>query len=257
MPAPELKVLILGGTQEAVALAGALAAQRPDVSAITSLAGRTLSPAPIPGPVRSGGFGGAARMRDYLSAEGFSALVDATHPFATQISTHAAQACTELGLPRLVLHRAPWRAGPDDQWHDVPDMPAAATHLPELGRRVFLSTGPRAVGAFSAVTGVWFLVRMVDTPTTPMPFALGEIVLGRGPFDEADERTLMVDHRIDLLVTRNSGGAGAAAKLKAARDLGLPVIMVARPDPPPGARVETVDAVFDWIADQPWRNTCV
>ncbi|MBT6442025.1 MAG: cobalt-precorrin-6A reductase [Alphaproteobacteria bacterium] len=257
MPAPDLKILILGGTQEAVALASVLAAQRPDVSAVTSLAGRTQSPAPIPGPVRTGGFGGAARMRDYLRAEEFSALVDATHPFATQISSHAAQACTELGLPRLVLHRAPWRAAPDDQWHDVPDMPAAATYLPKLGRRVFLSTGPRAVAAFSAVTGVWFLVRMVDTPTTPLPFACGEIVLGRGPFDEAAERALMVEHRIDLLVTRNSGGAGAAAKLKAARDLDLPVIMVARPDPPPGVRVETVDAVLDWLAGQPSRNTCV
>jgi len=255
MPAPEPKVLILGGTREAVALAGALAAQRPDVSVLTSLAGRTQSPAPIPGPVRSGGFGGAARMRDYLRAEGFSALVDATHPFATQISTHAAQACTDIDLPRVVLHRAPWCAGPDDQWHDVSDMSAAAAHLPELGRRVFLSTGPRAVAAFAAVTGVWFLVRMVDTPATPLPLVSGEIVLGRGPFDEAAERALMVDHRIDLLITRNSGGAGAAAKLGAARALGLPVIMVARPDPPPGARVETVDAVLDWLAGQPSRNT--
>lgn len=255
MPVSDPRVLILGGTQEAVALASALAVQRPDVAFVTSLAGRTQAPTPVQGPVRSGGFGGVALMRDYIREEDFSTVIDATHPFATQISAHAAKACTDIGLPRLVLHRAPWRPSQGDRWIDVPDMPAAASLIPEYGHRVFLSTGPRAVAAFSEIRGAWFLVRMVDAPDAPLPLACGDILLGRGPFDTAAERALMTDYRIDLLITRNSGGTGASAKLKAARVLELPVIMVARPKPPPGPRVETVDAVVGWLADQPSRKT--
>jgi len=251
------RVLILGGTREAVALAGALVERFGREAVITSLAGRTAAPARVPGTVRTGGFGGAAALAGYLREERIAAVIDATHPFATQISANAAAACSRAGVPRVVLDRPAWQPGPADDWHMVESLAEAAARLPNAGRRVFLSLGPRAVPAFSGVSDVWFLVRMVDPPAEPLPLTAHEVVLGRGPFDEVAERQLMAAHGIDLVITRNSGGEGAVAKLAAARALGLPVIMLARPAPPAGERVATVDAVLAWLAAQGLRKTCV
>ena len=250
-------VLILGGTREAAQLAKHLVAAHGEASVITSLAGSTAQPAALAGRVRRGGFGGSGALADWLGQENINAVIDATHPFAEQISANAAGACAASGVPRIALVRPQWQAGPGDNWTALPDIAAAASAVPGAGLRVFLGLGSRALGAFSRVADAWFLVRMVDPPAEPLPLADYELVLGRGPFDVAAEKALLARHAIDLLITRNSGGEGAAAKLAAARALGLPVLMIARPAPPEGPQVETVDDALTWAAGQLARNTCV
>ncbi len=244
------KVLILGGTAEAAALARALA-EEPRVAATTSLAGRTRAPAELPGAVRRGGFGGAQALADYLKAQSFDLLVDATHPFATRISRNAAQACAAAGLPRLVLMRAPWTARDGDRWTPVPDAEAAAAALPGLGpglgRRVFLTIGRQELAAFAALDAVWFMVRLVEPPEDPIPLEDFRLVLGRGPFALAQETALLRAHGIEVVVSKNSGGPGTYAKIEAARALALPVVMVERPALPEGETVETVAAALAWI----------
>ncbi|OIJ99976.1 cobalt-precorrin-6A reductase [Streptomyces sp. MUSC 14] len=237
-------VLILGGTTEARRLAADLAA-RPAVRVTTSLAGRVAAPGALPGEVRTGGFGGAQGLADWLRAHQVAALVDATHPFAESITANAARAAAATGIPLTVLRRPGWRPVPGDRWHDVPSLAAAAESLPRLGRRVFLSTGRLGLAAFARLTGLHFVVRSVDPPAPPLP-PHTELVLARGPFTVADERDLLRAHRIDVLVTKDSGGAATAAKLAAARDLGLPVVVVRRPVLPPDVTaVPDVAAVLE------------
>jgi precorrin-6A/cobalt-precorrin-6A reductase len=246
------KLLILGGTGEAVALARAAAARFGDaVSVTTALAGRTRRPGPIPGQVRIGGFGGAAGLAAYLAETAIDRLIDATHPFAADISAHARLACEQTLVPRLMLLRPPWRRHPLDRWIEVDSMAAAAELVVRLGRRAWLTVGAQAIPAFAPVTDVRFLVRLVDPPREPLPLRFHEIVLGRGPFSLAEERHLLQRHGIEVLVCKASGGAATEAKLAAARELSLPVIMVRRPPPEPGASVDTVEAALDWLADRP------
>ncbi|MEU8975063.1 cobalt-precorrin-6A reductase [Streptomyces monashensis] len=237
-------VLILGGTTEARRLAADLAA-RPGVRVTTSLAGRVAAPGALPGEVRTGGFGGAQGLADWLRAHRVAALVDATHPFAESITANAARAAASTGIPLTVLRRPGWRPVPGDRWHDVPSLEAAAESLPRLGRRVFLSTGRLGLATFARLTGLHFVVRSVDPPAPPLP-PHTELVLARGPFTVADETDLLRAHRIDVLVTKDSGGAATAAKLTAARDLGLPVVVVRRPALPPDVTaVPDVAAVLE------------
>ncbi|MFG2358915.1 cobalt-precorrin-6A reductase [Streptomyces sp. NPDC048521] len=228
-------VLILGGTAEARRLAADLAA-RPGVRVTTSLAGRVARPGAVAGGVRIGGFGGAEGLADWLRRHQVDALVDATHPFAESITAHAARAAAATGVLAVVLRRPGWRAGPDDDWHPVPSLAEAAEVLPGLGRRVFLTTGRLGLAAFAHLTDLHFLVRSVDPPEPPLPPDT-EVVLARGPFALADETELLRAHRIDVLVTKDSGGEATAAKLTAARDLGLPVVVVRRPGLPAGVTV--------------------
>ena len=223
------RVLILGGTSEARALAGLL----PHHAVITSLAGRTSAPLLPPGEVRTGGFGGADGLATYLRARRIDVLVDATHPFAARISHNAAAAAATTGVALVVLRRPGWTAGPGDDWHRVPDLTAAAALLPHLGHRAFLTTGRQGIGAFAAVDA-WFLARSVEPPEPPMPGRL-EVLLDRGPFALDGERRLLAEHRIDVLVTKDSGGPDA--KLVAARERGVPVVMVDRPPVPAAAVV--------------------
>lgn len=225
-------VLILGGTTEARELAAALAG-RPGVRVTTSLAGRVARPGAIAGEVRVGGFGGAEGLADWLRAEHVDALVDATHPFARAITAHAARAAAVTGVPSLVLRRPGWHPGPRDRWHPVDSLAEAAESLPGLGRRVFLTTGRMELAAFAHLTALHFVVRSVEPPEAPMP-PHTEVILARGPFTVADESALLHDHRIDVLVTKDSGGAATAAKLTAARELALPVVVVRRPPLPAG-----------------------
>ncbi len=247
-PSPK-RVLILGGTAEAAALARALA-EEPRVAVTTSLAGRTRAPAELPGAVRRGGFGGAAALADYLEARAVDLLVDATHPFAARMSRNAAQACAAAGVPRLVLTRPPWTAREGDRWIPVPDAEAAAAALPGLGRRAFLTIGRQELAAFAALDAVWFLVRLVEP--SQGPFALDDyhLVLGRGPFSLERETALLREHAVEVLVSKNSGGPGTYAKIEAARALGLPVVMVERPAVPDGETVESVAAARAWIEDR-------
>ncbi|MBC9713716.1 cobalt-precorrin-6A reductase [Streptomyces sp. TRM66268-LWL] len=238
-------VLILGGTTEARALATALAG-RPDLRVTTSLAGRVSAPALIEGEVRTGGFGGAAGLGAYLRDEHVDALIDATHPFAAAISAHAAEAAARTGVPVVALRRPGWGAGPGDVWHDVHSLAEAAALLPELGRRVFLTTGRQGLAEFAGLAG-HFLVRSVEPPEPPLP-ADTEVLLARGPFTVADETELLRTHRIDVLVTKDSGGAATAAKLVAARELGVPVVVVRRPPVPAGVpAVPDVAGALAWL----------
>ena len=218
------RVLILGGTGEARALAGTLA----DVTVISSLAGRTSSPLLPAGEVRVGGFGGARGLADYLRAERIDVLVDATHPFAARISDNAGMASATTGVPLVVLRRPGWTEQPGDAWYRVPDLGEAAALLPQLGHRVFLTTGRQGIAAFAEVDA-WFLTRSVEPPEPPMPHRI-EVLLDRGPFTLDGERRLLAEHQIDVLVSKDSGGTGA--KLVAARERGLPVVMVDRPPAP-------------------------
>lgn len=244
------RLLILGGTAEAAALAEASAARFGErVTVISALAGRTSAPRLPFGIVRVGGFGGADGLTAYLEAERIDALIDATHPFAAIISRHAAEASATAGVPRLMLLRRQWQPSVGDRWHVVADHALAAEMMRTLGaRRVFLTTGQRGLAAYSELEGVWFLVRLIERPLAPIPLAQHRLVLARGPFDLAAERDLMRSERIDLLVTRASGGASTEAKLVAARELGLPVLLIERPEPSPGDAVPTIDEALAWLA---------
>ncbi|MEW2404800.1 cobalt-precorrin-6A reductase [Streptomyces griseoviridis] len=228
-------VLILGGTTEARELAAALVA-RGGVRVTSSLAGRVSRPGALAGDVRIGGFGGAEGLADWLREHRVDALVDATHPFAGTITANAARAAEATGVPSLVLRRPGWTSVPGDRWHPVPSLSAAADVLPGLGRRVLLTTGRLGLSAFARLTGVHFVVRSVEAPEPPMP-PHTEVLLAKGPFTADGETALLREHRIDVLVTKDSGGAATAPKLTAARRLALPVVLVTRPATPPGVRV--------------------
>ena len=236
-----MRVLILGGTTEASAIARALAGDA-RFSPILSLAGRTRAPVPPPIPWRVGGFGGAPGLADYLRRERIDALVDATHPFAARIKASAAQ----MAGPRLCVLRPPWIAQPGDRWIDVPGMAAAALALGSAPRRVFLTVGQGELAAFGPPH--YYLVRTVDPPADAPEGAV--VVTARGPFTEADDRALMQAHGIERLVTKNSGGSAVASKLHAARALGIAVVMVARPPPPEGMTVPDAAGALAWLHGQ-------
>lgn len=241
-------VAILGGTAEAVALATALAAC-PGLRVTTSLAGVTEAPVLPPGGLRRGGFGGAGGLADWLRAEAVDVLVDATHPFAATMAAHAAEAAAAAGVPRLRLLRPMWTRQPGDRWIEVADAAAAAAAVGGLGaRRVLLSLGRRELEAFATLPEVAFVVRMIESPETPLRLARAELVLARGPFHEADERALMTTRRIEAVVSKASGGTATEGKIAAARTLGLPVVLIRRPPAPPGEVVADVGAAAAWIS---------
>ncbi|MEV4555471.1 cobalt-precorrin-6A reductase [Kitasatospora sp. NPDC049285] len=241
-----MHVLILGGTTEARRLADALAAD-PALRVTSSLAGRVAQPRLPAGEVRIGGFGGPAGLAAWLRAQRVDALIDATHPFADTISHNAALAAADTHTPLLALRRPSWTPGDGDRWHPVPDLAAAADALPALGGRVFLTTGRQGIAAFAHLTGHWFLARSVEPPTAPMPPAT-EVLLERGPFTLDGELALLRAHRIDVLVTKDSGSAATAPKLTAARELALPVVIVQRPHPPAGVpTAPDVAGAVSWL----------
>ena len=238
-------VLILGGTFEARALAKAVAVA--EIDAIYSYAGRTASPERLPIPTRIGGYGGAEGMTEYLGQTGITHVVDATHPFAQNISRNAAIACTSTGTPLIALTRPEWQPEAQDQWLDVPDMQSAVAALDVDTQRVFLAIGKQEVDLFAARPQHHYLLRFVDAPETPPPLPNRQLLLGRGPFTVEGDLAMMRDHGTTLVVSKNSGGSGARAKLDAARSLGLPVVMVSRPKLPDRLTVGTPQEVIDWI----------
>ena len=246
MPPDPIRLLLLGGTAEAITLAEALAAD-PRMTVISSLAGRTVAHRLPPGEVRVGGFGGAAGLAAYLRERGINLVVDATHPFAATISRHAARASAEVGVPRLQLVRPAWSPVDGDRWHQVPDMAAAAAALPALGRRVFLAVGRQELAAFAGLDDLRLIARMVEAPEDLSGL---EIVLARGPFAVADEETLFRRLGIEVVVSKNSGGEATVAKITAARRLGLPVVMIARPPAEAGDRADDATAALRWINER-------
>ena len=245
------RLLILGGTAEAAALADAVHAGAGDsLTMITSLAGRTRSPKRPTGAVRRGGFGGTKGLEAYLRGEQIDLVVDATHPFAAAISAHARVACDRAGAARLMLLRPAWQRQKGDRWFEAADMGHARDLVPSLGQRAFLTVGAGELAHFGGLPDVWFLVRLIDAPSVPPPLAKYDLILGRGPFRVADERALMKRRRIDVIVTKQSGGSATEAKLAAARALDLPVLMVSRPPPEPGPTAASVAEALSWIEDR-------
>jgi precorrin-6A/cobalt-precorrin-6A reductase len=242
------RLLLLGGTTEASALARRLAGS-PGVTVITSLAGRTSRPSVPPGQLRVGGFGGTAGLLDYLRSEAIDMLIDATHPFAAVMRWHAEEACRVAAIPRLRIERPPWLAGSGDRWTHAATLVEAGRHVATADRhRVLLTTGRTGLEAFTPAVAPhrWWLVRCIEAPS-PLPLHPAEVVLSRGPYALDGEVDLLASQRIDLLVTKNSGGTAAVAKLDAARSLGVEVLMVDRPPPTPGPTVPTVDEAAAWV----------
>jgi precorrin-6A/cobalt-precorrin-6A reductase len=243
MSAP--RVLILGGTAEARALAQAL--EDADVPAISSLAGRVARPRLPPGAVRIGGFGGPDALARWLGENAIAAVVDATHPFAQRISASALEATAAARVPLLRLERPGWEAGRGDRWHWVDDLPQAAAAIRGLGAgRALLTTGRQGLAAFASDAVTWFLIRCVDPPDVALP-ARHEVMLARGPYTLEGELALIDGHAIDVVVTKDSGGSLTEAKLAAARARRLPVVVVRRPPRQAVRTVRTVAAAVDWL----------
>jgi precorrin-6A/cobalt-precorrin-6A reductase len=245
-PANPLRVLILGGTTEANRLARAVA-QDPQIDAILSYAGRTENPTRPPMAWRLGGFGGIDGLVAYLRAENIARVVDATNPFAAQMSTHAIAACALAGVPLLALERPPWQRVSGDRWIEVDDLNAAAAALGTAPRRVFLGIGRQQLEIFAAHPQHSYLVRLVDPPRAPLPLPDAEVIVARGPFDRIGDRAMLENFRADIVVAKNAGGDAASAKIEAARDLALTVVMVRRPFIPARETVETVAEVLHWL----------
>jgi precorrin-6A/cobalt-precorrin-6A reductase len=240
------RILILGGTTEARELAERLA-KRADLDIIVSLAGRTKSPVPQPVPVRSGGFGGAAGLAHYLGEDRIDALIDATHPYANIISANASAAARQAGVPLMVLRRPPWRAVAGDRWSEVVDVTDAVRSLGERPRRVFVTLGRTELAPLTNAPQHFYLIRSVDPVEPPLSLPRVRYLVDRGPFSEADDRALMREHAIDVVIAKNSGGTASHGKIAAVRALGIEVIMLRRPVPPDGSAVETVDDVIAWL----------
>lgn len=241
-----MHVLILGGTTEARRLAETLH-ENGTVRLTSSLAGRVAAPKLPPGEVRVGGFGGAGGLARWLREHQVDAVIDATHPFADTISCNAARAAADAHVPLLALRRPGWAPVEGDDWHMADTLTEAADTARALGRRVFLTTGRMGLASFAHVTDAWFLVRSVDAPEPPYPPRM-EVLLDRGPFTLDGEREVLRRHAVDVLVTKDSGGAATAPKLTAAREAGIPVVVVRRPPAPGGVPVAaTPEEAAAWV----------
>lgn len=234
-------VLILGGTADARALADEAAQAGLDI--VLSLAGRTSAPAPTRARLRVGGFGGVEGLRAYLRDNRIARVLDATHPFAARMSANAAAACAAENVPRLALLREPWIESPGDRWMRVADVAEAASLLPRLGKRIFVAFADGLAPLTG--TGLEFVVRRIEPADAGLPGA--ELVLGRGPFAAADEIALFRARRIDAVLAKDSGGLESRAKLDAARALDLPVILIRRPEPPPGPATADRAEARSWL----------
>ncbi len=242
------RILILGGTSEAMKLAAALASE-PQYPALLSLAGRTKKPVLPAIPSRIGGFGGVEGLAQWLETHQTPMVIDATHPFAARMSWNAAEACARLRIPRLTFTRRPWEPEPSDRWTSVRDIDAAVDALGAEPRRVFLTVGRLSLPAFARAPWHSYVARSIDEPQTNEMPPRCRVLLARPPFSQADEKALMQAEGFDVICTKNSGGDATEAKLLAARELGLRVIMVERPQAPQGDVLFDLPAVMDWIRD--------
>ncbi|MET1115975.1 MAG: cobalt-precorrin-6A reductase [Comamonas sp.] len=243
------QVLLLGGTLDAHVLSTRL--QAAGVPAVYSYAGVTQTRRTPALPTRVGGFGGVAGLVQYLQEHRVTHVIDATHPFAAQMSRHAIEACAALGIPLLAMERPAWRALPGDQWQQVPDMDAAARALAPHMQRVFLAIGRKQLAAFAPQAAARrFVLRVIDQTDAPLPLpaASYELLIARGPFALEGECALLQRHAIDCIVSKNAGGADTYAKLEAAREMGIAVIMVERPQLPARLRCETPQQAMEWLS---------
>lgn len=222
------------------------------MDAVYSYGGRTRAPADQPLPTRIGGFGGLSGLADYIRREGITHVIDATHPFAAEMSRNAVAACAETGTPLIALERTPWAKTPGDNWIEVGDVDAAVAALPELPANVFLAIGRQHIAPFGNKPQHAYTLRFVDPPEAPLPFP-ADVIVSRGPFTLDGELEMLRIRCIAWIVARNSGGDGARAKIDAARTLGLPVIMIVRPELPERQRVESVAEIMQWLG----HRTCL
>jgi len=248
-----MRVLILGGTTEASALAKLIAGDA-RFDATLSLAGRTLSPRAQPIATRTGGFGGADALAQWLRDGKIEAVIDATHPYAAQISANAVSACRQAHVPLASIVRPAWQAVPGDKWQYVPSTEAAANALGSTRRRVFLSLGRQELAAFTTAPQHHYLARSVDLPQgIALPPDI-RFILARGPFEQVAEERLLADEKIDVIVSKNSGGGAIYAKIAAARSLGLPVVMIERPDKQAGHPVSSAEEAMAWLVHETPRS---
>ena len=242
-----MRILILGGTTEASTLARCLAG-RSEFSPLLSMAGRTSDPRPVPIPTRIGGFGGVDGLVRFLVEEGIDAVIDATHPFAAVMSRNAAEACAQAHVPLLALRRPPWIPQVGDRWTEVNSMEEAVDALGDEPRRVFLTVGRLELPPFADAPQHTYLVRTIEPIGDALPVPNVIAIQDRAPFNEAAERALMERERVEVVVTKNSGGTATYPKIAAARALGLPVIIVARPQKLRGVEeVASADAALEWL----------
>jgi precorrin-6A/cobalt-precorrin-6A reductase len=241
-----MRVLLLGGSTEATGLARALAGDaRFDVT--LSLAGRTENPKAQPVAMRIGGFGGVAGLADYVETNRIGALIDATHPFASQISRHAIEACKLTQTPLLAVERPAWQPSPEDHWVCVPDIAAGVAALGETSRTVFCGIGKLALNDLRAAPQHRYVIRLIDKPTAPLGLPHVTIVQARGPFSAEDDIELFRAHGVEAVMAKNSGGSATVSKIEAARALSLPVIMVERPFIPPRPTVTEIGEALAWL----------
>ncbi len=251
------RILILGGTTEARQLAGKLEG-RTDCEVLLSLAGRTAEPMAQPVPVRSGGFGGAEGLAQFLRDNRFDLMIDATHPFAARISANAALAARQTGIPAFALRRPKWERQAEDRWTCVSSMADAVAALGASPRNVFLAIGRQEAFHFEEAPQHRYLVRSVDPVTPQLDVPQASYILASGPFDIADERKLLQDNRIDVVVAKNSGGSATYGKIAAARDLGVEIVMVERQEPADmpsvGTLTEALDRIDHWLSPEMKRG---
>ncbi len=240
------RLLILGGTKEASQLA-IKAATISNLEVRLSVAGRTTQARYQVGVTRVGGFGGVPGLIKYLQDDAIDILIDATHPFAGKISLHAAVAAQELDLPRLMLIRPEWLLQAGDNWLEVDNITSVAEMLKENAKRVFLAVGRQKLTNFVHIDKIWFLMRLIEPPKKDDLIPQGLIILDRGPFRLIKEKELLIEHQIDTIVSKNSGGDATIAKITAARELGIKVVMVKRPQLPPGEWVNNVEDALIWL----------
>ncbi len=241
------RLLILGGTGDAANLA-TTTNRFGHIKTIYSLAGRTNKPKTPNCDIRIGGFGGIGGLTNYLKTNKIDLVIDATHPFANKIAAHTAKACERLNIPWVKFCRPAWKSD-KIPWISSSNYLETARQVSKMGNRIFLSIGTNGLDAFSFLTNKWFLIRTIDKPIRPIPLANHHIILSRGPFKEAHERELLINFNIDVLVCKNSGGT-PAAKLKAAFELDIPIVMIEKPLPPAGVEVCTIQETIDWLRRQ-------
>ncbi|AXV18468.1 cobalt-precorrin-6A reductase (plasmid) [Neorhizobium sp. SOG26] len=240
-------ILILGGTAEARRIADLLGADR-RYAVQLSLAGRTRSPAEHTVPLRVGGFGGVEGLARYLRAQDFVMLVDATHPYAAQISANAALASKLSGVPLIALRRAPWSPQIGDRWRTTSSVSDAVAVLGPSPRRVFLTLGRQDLLPFEAAPQHRYVIRSVDPVDPPLKVPQAVYFTGRGPFKEAEEEGLLLEHDIDVVIAKNSGGPASYGKIAAARKLGIEVVLIDRPSLPEVLKVGSVDELVRYLA---------
>ena len=179
------------------------------------------------------------------------AVIDATHPYAPRISANAVVACARAGVALASLVRPAWKPEAGDKWQTAPTAVAAALAIGKEPRRVFLALGRQELHSFAAIAQHHYIVRLIDPPQGGRPHNL-VLLQQRGPFDFDAELRLLKERKIDVIVSRNSGGSATYAKIEAARMLRLPVIMITRPVKPAGHIVRTAEEAMAWLAhDRP------